>query len=68
MVLLQTVRSYFADIGVDMEIRKMAPAEYTDYVENKHNHDQLIYRPYGPLGQTYAPLGPLLVFILDLTG
>jgi peptide/nickel transport system substrate-binding protein len=62
MVLLQTVKSYFADIGVDMEIRKMAPAEYTDYVENKHNHDQLIYRPYGPLGQTYAPLRAITRF------
>jgi ABC-type oligopeptide transport system substrate-binding subunit len=34
----------------------MDPASYTDYVENNHNHDQMVYRPYGPLGQTYAPL------------
>jgi ABC-type transport system substrate-binding protein len=56
MVLLKIVKSYFADIGVDMEIRPMDPASYTDYVENHHQHDQLVYRPYGPLGQTYAPL------------
>jgi len=34
----------------------MDPASYTEYVENQHKHDQLVYRPYGPLGQTYAPL------------
>ena len=56
MVLLKIVKSYFADIGVDMEIRPMDPALYTDYVENHHKHDQLVYRPYGPLGQTYGPL------------
>jgi ABC-type transport system substrate-binding protein len=56
MPLLQIVKKYLADIGVDMEIRTMDPASYTDYVENNHNHDQMVYRPYGPLGQTYAPL------------
>jgi peptide/nickel transport system substrate-binding protein len=54
--LLSIVRAYFADIGIKMKIRKMDPACYTDYVENQRKHDQLVYRPYGPLGQTYAPL------------
>ena len=54
--LLKLVRTYFADIGVKMKIRTMDPASYTEYVENHHKHDQLVYRPYGPLGQTYAPL------------
>ena len=56
MALLQIVKSYFSDIGVDMEIRTMDPASFVDYVENRHKHDQMVYRPYGPLGQTYAPL------------
>ena len=56
MELLKIVQSYFADIGIKMKIRTMDPASYTDYVENNHKHDQLVYRPYGPLGQTYAPL------------
>ena len=54
--LLKIVQSYLADIGINMKIRMMDPAAYTDYVENGHKHDQLVYRPYGPLGQTYAPL------------
>jgi ABC-type transport system substrate-binding protein len=56
MELLHIVQAYFADIGIKMKIRTMDPASYTDYVENQHKHDQLVYRPYGPLGQTYAPL------------
>ena len=56
MELLHIVQAYFADIGIKMKIRKMDPASYTDYVENQRKHDQLVYRPYGPLGQTYAPL------------
>lgn len=54
--LLKIVQSYFFDIGIKMQIRMMDSASYTDYVENGHKHDQLVYRPYGPLGQTYAPL------------
>jgi peptide/nickel transport system substrate-binding protein len=54
--LLKIVQSYFADIGINMKIRTMDPGAYTDYVENQHKHDQLVYRPYGPIGQTYAPL------------
>ena len=56
MELLSIIQAYFADIGIKMKIRKMDPASYTDYVENQRKHDQLVYRPYGPLGQTYAPL------------
>jgi peptide/nickel transport system substrate-binding protein len=56
MELLSIVREYFADIGIKMKIRMMDPASYTDFVENQRKHNQLVYRPYGPLGQTYAPL------------
>jgi len=62
MDLLQIVKSYFNDIGIDMKIRTMEPAAWTEYMENGHKHDQLVYRPYGPLGQTYAPLRAITRF------
>ena len=62
MELLKIVKSYFADIGVEMEIRTMTPDAWIQYVEIEHKHDQLVYRPYGPLGQTYAPLRAITRF------
>ena len=62
MELLKIVQSYFADIGIKMKIRTMDPGTYTDYVETNHKHDQIVYRPYGPLGQTYAPLRAITRF------
>jgi len=55
MNLLQIVKSYFADIGIDMEIRPMASSDLQVFVTIERKHDQLFYRPYGPLGHTYAP-------------
>ena len=54
--LLQVVKSYFADIGIDMEIRTMDPADWVTFVEIERKHDQLIYRRYGPLGHNKPPL------------
>ena len=62
MELLKIVQDYFADIGIKMKIRTMDPGTYTDYVETNHKHDQIVYRPYGPLGQTYAPLRAITRF------
>ncbi len=62
MELLQIIKSYFADIGVDMEVRPMQTAAWATFVAIEHKHDQLIYRPYGPLGQTYAPLRAITRF------
>jgi peptide/nickel transport system substrate-binding protein len=62
MELLKIVQLYFADIGIKMKIRTMDPGTYTDYVETNHKHDQIVYRPYGPLGQTYAPLRAITRF------
>ena len=62
MALIQIVKSYFADIGIDMEIRVMGTAEWVNYVEIEKKHDQLISRPYGPLGHTYAPLRAITRF------
>jgi peptide/nickel transport system substrate-binding protein len=62
MELLQIVKSYFADIGIDMEVRVMKTPDWVNYVEIEKKHDQLIYRPYGPLGHTYAPLRAITRF------
>ena len=45
-----------------MEIRVMKTADWIQYVEIERKHDQLIYRPYGPLGHTYAPLRAITRF------
>ena len=62
MHLLQTVKSYFDDIGIDMEIRLMKTRDWVNFVAIEHKHDQLVYRPYGPLGHTYAPLRAITRF------
>jgi peptide/nickel transport system substrate-binding protein len=62
MELLKIVQGNFADIGIDMEIRVLDVAEWVHYVEIEKRHDQLIYRPYGPLGHTYAPLRAITRF------
>ena len=43
MDLLNIVKSYFADIGIDMEIRPMESTDWTIFVINNHKHDQLTY-------------------------
>ena len=55
MELLQLVKSYFADIGIDMEVRPMESADCSAFVE-AGKYDQLLYRQYGPFGHTYPPL------------
>ena len=62
MHLLQIVKSYFADIEIDMEIRLMKTQDWVNFVAIEHKHDQLVYRPYGPLGHTYAPLRAITRF------
>jgi peptide/nickel transport system substrate-binding protein len=54
--LLNVVKSYFADIGIDMEIQVMEPADWVNFVEIEQKHDALMYRPYGPLGHNKPPL------------
>ena len=54
MQLFKIVKGYFTDIGIEMEVRPMESAACTAFMEARQ-HDQLVYRPYGPLGHTYAP-------------
>jgi ABC-type transport system substrate-binding protein len=60
--LLQIVKPYFTDIVIDMEIRPMESSDLHVFVTIDRKHDQLFYRPYGPLGHTYGPLLALTRF------
>ena len=62
MGLLQLVGAYFAQIGVDMEIRVIPPGEWNAFVARDHNHDQLAHRTVGSLGHTSAPNHDLALF------
>jgi ABC-type transport system substrate-binding protein len=57
--LLQVVRTYFADIGIDMEIRPMEATSWVAFVMNGHKHDQLAHRAIAPLGHSYDPIRQL---------
>jgi ABC-type transport system substrate-binding protein len=60
--LLQIVRSYFLQIGIDMEIRMLDIPSFVDFVQNGHKHDQLVHCPPGPLGHTASPFLELTRF------
>ena len=53
--ILPLVKSYFSDIGIDMEIRIMDTAAWNDFVRIGRKHDQLAYGA-GTLGRTHVPL------------
>ena len=67
MELLQMVKSYFAQVGIDMEVRTMAPSDWLEFVVKNHKHDQMVYRPYGPLGHTKAPARIITNFYTGLS-
>jgi ABC-type transport system substrate-binding protein len=60
--LLQIVKSYFTQVGIEMEIRPMESAACTAFVAIDRKYDQLVYRPYGPLGHDYAPRQAIMRF------
>ena len=60
--MLRIVKSYFAQVGIEMEIRTMDSASWISFVKIGHNHDQLAHRPAGPLGHNSAPLHDLTRF------
>ncbi len=65
--LLQVVKSYFAAIGVDMEIRAMDSVAFSAFVKTSKKHDALAYRTKGALGKVAAPLTTITVFTTDYT-
>jgi ABC-type transport system substrate-binding protein len=54
--LLQIVKSYFAAVGINMEIRTMDSASWTAFVRNGHKYDALAYRSSGQIGMSYEPI------------
>jgi ABC-type transport system substrate-binding protein len=51
--LLKIVKSYFADIGIEMDMRVKETAEWIDFVQIGHKHDQLVHHPVGPLAKVH---------------
>jgi peptide/nickel transport system substrate-binding protein len=60
--LLKIAKSYFADIGIDMEIQPMESAEWVAFVMINHQNDQLVNYTAGPFGQNCSPLFQLSRF------
>jgi len=61
--LIKIIKSYFAQVGIEMEIRIMKPAEWLDFIRRDHKHDQLAHRTGGsPLGHTSAPSHDLVQY------
>jgi peptide/nickel transport system substrate-binding protein len=60
--LLQIVKSYLAEVGIDMAIRLLDSTAWVDFVSTGRKHDQLTYRQHGVLGHTYAPLRAITRF------
>jgi len=53
--LLQIVKGYFSQVGIDMDIRTMDPAAWTAFAWNGRKQDQLAERAAGALGHTFQP-------------
>jgi peptide/nickel transport system substrate-binding protein len=60
--LLQIIKSYFNDIGINMEIRPMDAASFASFVQISHKNDALCIRKTGSLGLGFYPLRDLLRF------
>ncbi len=59
MQLLLLVKDYFAQVGIDMEIRPMESTAWMAFVLNGHKHDQLAQRPVSPFGHAFEPIRQL---------
>ena len=68
MDLLQIVKSYFAQVGIDMEIRPMESAALVAFVQTAQKHDQMVYRSGGSLGSGHEPLRQLTRFRTGSSG
>ena len=62
MDLMQIVQSYFAAVGVKMEIRPMDAASWVTFVLRGKKEDALAFRSGGPLGNNYSPIRMLQLF------
>ena len=64
--LLQVAKAYFAQVGIDMEIRPIETDVWIHDVKKGHLHDQLSHRTgQGQLGQDMEPLRQLNPLLID---
>jgi peptide/nickel transport system substrate-binding protein len=57
--LLTIVQSQLADANINMEIRLMDSASWTNFVRNTHKYDALAQATSAPLGFSYEPIRQL---------
>ena len=60
MDLLQIVKFYFAQVGIDMEIRAIEPTDWGTSVKPGHMYDQLVHAVTGLLGHIAPPIYQLM--------
>ena len=60
MDLLKIVKSYFAQVGIDLEIRAMEPTAWGTLLNPGHNYDQMVHPIVGLLGHTAPPITQLM--------
>ena len=58
--LVQIVKSYFAAVGVDMEVRPLDSATFASFINTGHKNDAFVMRNSGALGLAFYPLRHLL--------
>ena len=63
MELLKVIENYFSEVGIEMEVQIMGSNAWRTFVEIEHKHDQLVYRPQGPIGLTNSPLQDMTRFL-----
>jgi peptide/nickel transport system substrate-binding protein len=61
--LIQIVKSYFAAVGINMEIRVLDSASWAAFVQQGHHQDALAYRTLMTLGATFDPFHMLTTFL-----
>jgi len=57
--LLQIVKTYLAEVGIDLEIRVINTSDWGAFVKVGHKYDQLVHAPTGLLGHTAPPIDQL---------
>jgi len=62
LTLLQIVQSYFADVGIIMEIRTMDSAAWSSFVRTNKSYDQLFFAVSGTAGFVFEPMRQLSFF------
>ena len=53
--MLRIIKSYFSNIGIDLQIRIIDPNAWNSFMEKEYKADQLIYHAYGPFGHSFEP-------------